>query len=225
MRWWWERRKHPRGTRDKIGGRAGILGAVVIVGLTGGIGAGKSAVSRRLAEHGAIVVDADLLARQVVEPGTEGLAEVVAAFGRGVLTTDGVLDRVALGRIVFDDPTERHRLEAVIHPRVRVRTAELVAAAPAGAVVVNDVPLLVEAGLEAGFRYVIVVEAPVATRIARLVTDRGMSEEEARSRIAAQATDEARRAAADAVIVNDGSLDDLRDRVDALWPTLVALTE
>src|SRR5690606_4987528 len=120
---------------------------VLRVGLTGGIGAGKSEVARRLAGHGAVVVDADRLAREVVAPGTDGLAEMVARFGRRVLTADGGLDRAALAAVVFDDEAARRDLEAIIHPRVRARTAALVAAAPSDAVVVNDVPLLVEAGL------------------------------------------------------------------------------
>jgi dephospho-CoA kinase len=191
----------------------------VMVGLTGGIGAGKSAVAARLAELGAVIVDADVLAREVVAPGTEGLGEIVATFGDAVLDADGALDRPALGRIVFDDPDARRRLEAIIHPRVRARTAEIVAAAPADAVVVNDVPLLVETGIERGFALVIVVLAEESTRIARLTGDRGMTEADARGRIAAQATDAQRRAAADVVITNDGTLDALRAQVDNVWRT------
>jgi dephospho-CoA kinase len=189
----------------------------LFVGLTGGIGAGKSAVAARLAELGAVVIDADRLAREVVAPGTDGLAEIVDAFGDGVLGPDGSLDRPALGRVVFGDADKRRRLESIIHPRVRARTTEIAMAAPDDAVVVNDVPLLVEAGLAGGYALVIVVLADEAIRIDRLVSDRGMSPEEARSRIAAQAGDEQRRAVADVVIVNDGSLDDLRRQVDAVW--------
>jgi dephospho-CoA kinase len=207
-----------------------------MVGLTGGIGSGKSAVAARLAEHGAIVIDADTLAREAVAQGTEGLAEVVAAFGPGVLAADGGLDRPALGRLVFGDDVARRRLEGIIHPRVRARTAELAEAAPPDAVVVNDVPLLVEAGLGSarserqrapqsrpesghagGFDLVVVVLAAEQTRVRRLVSGRGMSEQEARSRIAAQATDEQRRAVADVVLTNDGSLDELHRQVDELW--------
>lgn len=188
-----------------------------MVGLTGGIGAGKSAAARRLAELGALVIDADQLAREVVRPGTEGLAEVVAEFGPGVLAPDGSMDRPAVGRLVFGDDAQRRRLEAIIHPRVRARTAELIAAAAPDAVVVNDVPLLVEAGLAPGFEIVIVVLAGEETRVRRLVDDRGLSAEEAHSRIAAQATDEQRRAVADVLLSNDGSLDDLRAQVDAVW--------
>jgi dephospho-CoA kinase len=190
---------------------------IVKVGLTGGIGAGKSEVARRLAELGAQVIDADKLAREVVAPGTEGLAEVVAAFGPEVVGEDGALDRAALGRRVFDDAEARRRLEAIIHPRVRARTAELVAAQPPDAVIVNDVPLLVETGLGKGFDLVVVVLAEEATRLRRLVEVRGMSEDEARSRIAAQATDEQRRAVADVVLRNDGTLEELRAAVDGLW--------
>lgn len=190
---------------------------IVKVGLTGGIGAGKSEVARRLAELGAQVIDADKLAREVVAPGTEGFAEVVAAFGPEVVGEDGALDRAALGRRVFGDGEARRRLESIIHPRVRARTAELIAAQPPDAVVVNDVPLLVETGLGKGFDLVVVVLAQEATRLRRLVEVRGMSEDEARSRIAAQATDEQRRAVADVVLRNDGTLEDLRAAVDDLW--------
>ena len=188
-----------------------------MVGLTGGIGAGKSEVSRCLADLGALVVDADALAREVVAPGTPGLAEVVAAFGPEVLAADGSLDRPALARRVFADPPARQRLEGIIHPRVRARTAQLVAAAPADAVVVNDVPLLVEAGLAGAFDLVLVVLAPEQVRLERLTAGRGMPVQEARSRIAAQASDEQRRAVADVVIVNDGSVRRLRERVERIW--------
>jgi dephospho-CoA kinase len=188
-----------------------------MVGLTGGIGAGKSAVAQRLAELGAVVIDSDALAREVVEAGTEGLADVVAAFGPDVLRSDGALDRPALGRIVFADPAARARLERIVHPRVRARSAEIVASADPDAVVVNDVPLLVESGLRGAYEMVIVVEAPESVRVARLAADRGMTESDVRARIAAQATDEQRRAVADVVIVNDGSRDELNDQVDAVW--------
>ena len=190
---------------------------MLMVGLTGGIGAGKSVVARRLAELGAVVIDSDALAREVVAPGTEGLAEVREAFGDGVLTPDGALDRPALGRVVFRDPAKRRLLEQIIHPRVRARVREIAASAPPDAVVVNDVPLLVEAGLADDFDLVIVVLADEATRLERLVRERGMAEEEARARIAAQATDDERRAVADVVIVNDGTLGALRQRVDEVW--------
>jgi dephospho-CoA kinase len=190
---------------------------MLMVGLTGGIGAGKSAVATRLAELGAVVIDADQLARAVVAPGTEGLAEVVATFGAGVLDADGALDRPALGRLVFGDEEARRRLESIIHPRVRARTAELAGSAAPDAIVVNDVPLLVESGLAGGFDVVIVVLADETERVKRLARDRGMSEAEARSRMAAQASDEQRRAVADVVLTNDGTLEQLREQVDALW--------
>jgi dephospho-CoA kinase len=188
-----------------------------MVGLTGGIGSGKSAVARRLAELGALVIDADELAREVVAPGTDGLAEVVAAFGPDVLAPDATLDRAALASVVFGDDEKRRRLEAIIHPRVRERSTRMIAAAPPDAVVVNDVPLLVESGMASHFDLVVVVLASEAVRLQRLVEQRGMTEEEARSRFAAQATDEQRRAVADVEIVNEGTLDELMATVDAVW--------
>ncbi|HEU4348031.1 MAG TPA: dephospho-CoA kinase [Actinoplanes sp.] len=187
------------------------------IGLTGGIGAGKTAVARRFAELGALVVDADALARAAVAAGTPGLAAVVAEFGPGVLGPDGELDRPALGRLVFGDEGVRARLNAIVHPLVRRRAAELIAAAPPGTVVVQDVPLLVETGQADRYDLVVVVEAPAELRAERLARDRGMSPDEARSRMAAQATDEQRRAAADVVLVNDGDLDELRAEVDRVW--------
>ena len=191
------------------------------VGLTGGIGSGKSAVAARLAELGAVIIDSDRLAREVVAPGTDGFDEVVAEFGLRVVAADGSLDRPALGRMVFGDEAKRRRLEGIIHPRVRARAAEMAAAAPEGAVVVNDVPLLVEAGLADTYQAVIVVFAGEQTRVERLVRARGMSEQEAKSRIAAQASDEQRHAVADFEIVNDGTLEELRSKVDDLWPRLL----
>nr|WP_173033391.1 dephospho-CoA kinase [Phytohabitans flavus] len=190
---------------------------MLLIGLTGGIGAGKSAVATRLAARGATVVDSDRLAREVVAPGTDGLAEVVAEFGSGVLGADGALDRPALGARVFGDDAARRRLEAIIHPRVRQRTAELVAAAAPDTVVVNDVPLLVEVGLAPTYHLVIVVDAAEATRVERLVRTRGMTPEQADARIRAQAGDAERRAAADSLLRNDSTLADLQTRVDALW--------
>ena len=190
------------------------------VGLTGGIGAGKSEVSRRLAEHGAVVIDADVLAREVVAPGTDGLAEVVAAFGPDVLSEDGTLDRPALGSRVFGDDDARRRLEQVIHPRVRARAAELEVQAGPDAVVVHDIPLLVEIGRAGDFDVVVVVDAPDDLRVRRLATGRGMSADEARRRIASQAGREERLSAADHVIVNDGDLPALDAAVDALWHRL-----
>jgi len=188
----------------------------VRVGLTGGVGSGKSTVARLLAERGAVIIDADAIAREVVEPGTPGFRAVVATFGSGVVGPDGALDRPRLAAIVFADEAKRSQLNAIVHPLVGERTAQLMAAAPEGAVVVYDVPLLVESELAGGFDFVLVVEAAVPTRLARLA-GRGMPEADARNRIAAQATDEQRRAVADAVIGNDGSPDELRARVDEVW--------
>ncbi|WP_369047245.1 dephospho-CoA kinase [Sinomonas sp. P10A9] len=195
------------------------------IGLTGGIASGKSEVSRRLAERGAVIVDADLLAREAVDAGSDGLAEVVSAFGQGVLTADGALDRAALGAIVFADPARRETLNAIVHPRVRARAAQIAAAAVAAdrqAVIVQDIPLLVETGQAGNFDVVVVVDAPDDVRVARLLARNGMSEAEARSRIAAQATREERLAAADHVIANTGSLAELREAVDRLWDDVLA---
>ena len=188
-----------------------------MVGLTGGIGAGKSAVAKRLAERGAVIIDSDRLAREVVAAGTDGLAEVVAAFGAELVGADGELDRPALGARVFGDDEARRRLERIIHPRVRARSTELVAAAPSDAVVINDVPLLVETGIAPAYHLVIVVEADVETRIGRLVETRAMTREQAAARIATQADDAQRRAAADVLLSNDAGLAQLDDRVDRLW--------
>ena len=194
---------------------------MIKVGLTGGIGSGKSEVARLLAGHGAVVIDADRLARAVVEPGTQGLADVVAAFGPGVLAEDGSLDRAALAAVVFADPDALRRLESILHPLVGVRTRELIAAAPAGSVVVHDMALLVEKGLEPGYDLVVVVDAGEATRLTRLAA-RGLTEADARARMAAQVSREERLAAADVVVPNDGSLADLGRAVEALWADLVA---
>jgi dephospho-CoA kinase len=186
------------------------------IGLTGGIGSGKSTAARRFAELGALVIDADAVAREVVEPGTEGLAAVVAEFGPQVLDGDR-LDRPALAKVVFADDTARERLNGILHPRIRARVAERIAAAPAGTVVVQDVPLLVETGQAGDYDLVVVVEAPAELRVQRLGRDRGMPAEQVRARMAAQASDEQRRAAADVVLVNDAGPDELRAQVDALW--------
>ncbi len=191
------------------------------IGLTGGIGSGKTTAARRFAELGALVVDADAVAREVVEPGTEGLAAVVAAFGPAVLDAAGRLDRAALAAVVFDDPEARARLNGILHPLIRGRVAERIAAAPAGTVVVQDVPLLVETGQAGSYDLVVVVEAPPALRVERLA-GRGMPAGQARSRMAAQATDEQRRAVADVVLVNDGTPEQLRAQVDRLWAERVA---
>lgn len=187
------------------------------VGLTGGIGAGKSMVAARLAEHGAVVVDSDVIAREVVEPGTDGLAAIVAEFGDRVLTSDGSLDRTALGRLVFGDDRRRRALNAIVHPLVGARAAELVAAAPADAIVVHDIPLLVENGLAPGFALVVVVLARKEQRVRRLVASRDLTEADVRARIASQATDEQRRAVANVVLDNSGMRANLVSRVDGLW--------
>jgi dephospho-CoA kinase len=194
------------------------------VGLTGGIGSGKSAVSRLLARHGAVVVDADVIARDVVEPGTPGLAAVVAEFGAEVLRPDGTLDREALGRRVFADPAALARLNAIVHPLVGEEAArQLEAAERAGApVVVHDVPLLVENGLQDRYDDVVVVAASPQTQLDRLVRLRGMDEEAARARLAAQAPLADKLAVATYVIDNDGPLADLAPQVERVWQALVA---
>jgi dephospho-CoA kinase len=199
-----------------------LYGACVLrVGLTGGIGSGKSSVSARLAARGAVVIDSDLLAREVVARGTDGLAEVVEAFG-DVLTADGELDRPAVGRIVFGDEAARRKLEAIIHPRVRARAAEIESAAPDDAVVVHDIPLLVETGQGGSFDLVLVVDVPQEVQVERLTRDRGMTDEEAKARIASQATREQRLAVADLVVDNASSLAQLDARIDELWPGLLS---
>ena len=191
------------------------------VGLTGGIGAGKSAVARRLAANGAVVVDADAIAREVVAPGTPGLAAVVAAFGPGVVGADGSLDRPALGAIVFADPAARKRLEAITHPLIGERTTTLTSAAEAAGapVLVHDVPLLVELGLAPLYDVVVVVEAPEELRLARL-EGRGVPREDAVRRMAAQASPADRRAVATYVVDNAGTEPDLHARVTLLWRAL-----
>ncbi|GAA2408316.1 dephospho-CoA kinase [Actinomadura vinacea] len=198
---------------------------VLKVGLTGGIGSGKSEVSSRLRGHGAVVIDADRIAREVVEPGTPGLAAVVAEFGEEVLLPDGGLDRPKVGSIVFADPQRLTALNGIVHPLVGERTRELMEAAPGDAVVVFDVPLLAENGLGEMYDVVVVVDAPVETQLERLTSRRGMTEEDARSRIAAQASRADRRAIADRVIDNSGSLDDLKSQVDTLWEDLTHRAE
>lgn len=189
------------------------------VGLTGGIGAGKSEVARLLASFGAVVVDADAIAREVVEPGTPGLAAVVAEFGPGVLNPDGSLDRAALGRVVFADEGRRRALEAIVHPLVAARSAEVIAAAPPDAVVVYDVPLLVENGLQDAYDAVVVVDAPDDVRLERLAA-RGVAPDDARARMAAQAGREERLAAATYVLDNAGDLAALTSQVERLWTRL-----
>ena len=196
------------------------------VGLTGGIGSGKSEVSRRLTDHGAMLIDADVAARQVVVPGSPGLAGIARAFGPDVLRPDGSLNRERLGEIIFGDPALRTRLNDIVHPLVRQwmlaaeRTA-VQAADPPGPVVVHDVPLLAESRGKGGFDLVIVVDVPPELQIERLVSQRGMAPDQARARMAAQASREHRLALADIVIDNSGSLDDLDRRVAEVWADLM----
>ncbi|WP_438294426.1 dephospho-CoA kinase [Streptomyces sp. HUAS TT7] len=192
------------------------------VGLTGGIGAGKSEVSRLLVSYGAVLIDADRIAREVVEPGTPGLAAVVEAFGPGILSADGTLDRPRLGGIVFSDPEKLATLNKIVHPLVGARSAELESAAGPDSVVIHDVPLLTENGLAALYDLVVVVDAAPETQIDRLVRLRGMTPEEARARMAAQADRAQRLAVADLVIDNDGPLESLEPQVRKVWEELVA---
>ena len=192
----------------------------VRVGLTGGVASGKSTVSAILAELGAVVIDADLIAREVVARGTPGLDAVVAEFGPGVLTAEGDLDRPARGALVFADPSARKRLEAIIHPLVHRRSAELEAAADPDAVVVHDIPLLAEVGRAGQFDAVVVVDVPPDVQVTRMVEDRGWTREDAESRIAAQASRADRLAIATHVIDNTGTLDALRRRVEEVYAEL-----
>jgi dephospho-CoA kinase len=193
----------------------------VRVGLTGGLGAGKSTAASLLAAQGAVIIDADAIAREVVRAGTPGFEAVVARFGQDVVGADGELDRTRLAEIVFADDRARDDLNGIVHPLVAQRSAELMAEAGDDAVVVYDVPLLAENGLDRGFDVVVVVEADLATRLAR-IEQRGLSEPQAKARIAAQATDEQRRVIADELLRNDGSEDDLAEQVSALWQRLVS---
>ncbi len=190
------------------------------IGLTGGIGAGKSEVSRRLAAQGAVLIDADAIARQVVEPGTSGLTAVVAEFGAGVLRPDGNLDRDRLGEIVFADPVRLGRLNEIIHPLVGRRMTELERDAGADAIVVHDVPLLAENQLASGYDLVVVVDAPEHAQLERLIRHRQMSQEQAEARMAAQVTRDQRLAIADMVVDNSSSLAELDRQVGDLWGEL-----
>lgn len=191
------------------------------VGLTGGVASGKSTVSAILAGLGAVVIDADLLAREVVARGTAGLAAVVAEFGDGLLTAEGDLDRPAMGRLVFADDTARKRLESIVHPLVFERIVALEEAAGEHDVVVHDIPLLVESGRAGTFDAVLVVDAPRELQVERMVRDRGWTEDEAVSRMAAQATREQRLAVATHVIDNTGSLEELRAEVEKVYADLL----
>ncbi len=196
-----------------------------LIGLTGGIASGKSVVAARLAEHGAIVVDADRIAREVVEPGTPALARIAEEFGGAVIASDGSLDRAALGALIFSSPEKRAALNAITHPAVAVRSHELFDAAAADdpdAIVVYDVPLLVEAGRSEEFDLIVVVNASTETRIARMMELRGMTHDEALHRINSQATDTERLAIADVVIDTNGTVDETLEQVDVLWEKLSA---
>jgi dephospho-CoA kinase len=193
---------------------------VLRVGLTGGIGAGKSEISRRLVTCGAVLIDADAIAREVVAPGTPGLTAVIAAFGPELLWPDGSLDRERLGELVFADPAKLARLNGIVHPLVGKRMAELENSADRNAIVVHDVPLIAEHGLAPTFDVIVVVDAPEQLQLERLVELRGMSADQARARMAAQATREQRLAIADFVIDNSGSLAELDCQVDDLWTQL-----
>jgi dephospho-CoA kinase len=196
------------------------IAGVYLIGLTGGIASGKSTIAKRLAEHGAVHIDADQLAREVVEPGTGGLAQIRAAFGADVIAVDGTLDRAALGARVFGHPESLAKLNAIVHPAVRALTHTLIGEAEAGdphAVVVYDVPLLVEAAVDHPFDLVVVAHADEATRLGRLVELRGMSETDAARRLGAQASDAERLAVADVVIDTGGALEETLAQADALW--------
>lgn len=207
--------------RSSPAARADAEGRLTLrVGLTGGIGSGKSEVSRRLVDHGALVIDADAVAREVVEPGTPGLAEVAEAFGPGVLRPDGSLDRDKLGNVVFADPALRAKLNAIVHPLVGARMAELECTASPGSVIVHDVPLLAEGGLAKAYDVVVVVDVPPELQLHRLVGSRGMAREQAQARIAAQATREQRLAVAGIVLDNSGTLEELDRQVADLWAEL-----
>jgi dephospho-CoA kinase len=190
---------------------------VLKIGLTGGIASGKSVVAARLKERGAVLVDADALAREVVEPGTEGLRRIVAEFGAGMLDPGGRLDRARLGEVVFGNAERLAVLNGIVHPLVRSRAAAIVDAAASDAVVVQDIPLLVETGQGSAFHLVLVVDAPDDVRVQRMLEHRGMTAEAARSRMAAQASRQERLAAADVVLDNCGTLEQLVKQVDELW--------
>ncbi|MDV7136661.1 dephospho-CoA kinase [Williamsia muralis] len=190
---------------------------MIRVGLTGGIGAGKSTVARTLVDRGAYIIDADVIAREVVAPGTDGLAQLVAAFGDDILAADGSLDRAALAAKAFVDDEQRKKLNAITHPLVGARAFELLEAAPDDAVVVQDIPLLVENGSAPFFHLVVIVHADEEDRVARLTGQRGMPEADARARIKAQASEADRRAVADVWLDNSGAPDDLAALAHHLW--------
>jgi dephospho-CoA kinase len=198
---------------------------VQLIGLTGGIASGKSVVAARLAQHGAVVVDADRIAREVVEPGSPALARIAEEFGDAVIASDGSLDRAALGDLIFGSPEKRAALNAITHPAVGARSKELFAAAAAAdpdAIVVYDVPLLIEAGRTDEFDLIVVVNASTETRLSRMVELRGMTRDEAMHRINSQATNTERLAIADVVIDSNRTLEQTLEQADALWEKLSA---
>ena len=197
--------------------------AMIRIALTGGIASGKSMVADEFARLGAFIVDADVLAREVVAPGSPGLERIVQRFGVGMLAEDGTLDRARLGDLVFVDDDARADLNAIVHPLVRARSEELFAAAPAGAVVIEVIPLLVETGLDSGFDHVITVDTPTETQVRRLMRRSNLTMDQARTRVRIQATREDRVAAADWVIDNSGDEASTVRQVEALWSTLVGL--
>jgi dephospho-CoA kinase len=192
----------------------------VLIGLTGGIGSGKTTVSDLLGEWGAVIIDADVIAREVVAPGSPGLAAIAEAFGPEVIGADSGLDRERMAAVAFADPDARAKLNGIVHPLVRARAAELTAAAPPGSVVVQAIPLLAETGQRGSFDLVVVVDVDPEVAVARLVGSRGMSEADARARIAAQASREQRLAIADVVLDNSGDLPQLEEQVAELWREL-----
>ena len=194
--------------------------SVLSVALTGGIGAGKTTVARLLAQRGAILIDSDVLSREVVEPGTPGLEAIVERFGPAVLAADGSLDRQALGTIIFADAQARADLNGIVHPEVRRRRAELIASAPDGSIVISVSPLLVEGGLQDGFDGVIVVDVPIDTQVDRLKARSDLDDQQARARVNAQASRDERLEVADWVIENSGSYDQLRQQVEVVWDAL-----
>jgi dephospho-CoA kinase len=192
-----------------------------LIGLTGGIASGKSTVAKLLAERGADTIDADQVAREVVEFGSPGLAAVVATFGNDILTSEGQLDRERLGRIVFSDPAKRLTLESILHPLIKARTMELISESSAD-VVVYAVPLLVEASVDYPFDFIVTVEAGEKNQLERLVRSRGLTHAEARERLASQASRQQRESKADFVIDSSGTLEQLANQVDALWGEIKA---
>jgi len=195
-----------------------------LIGLTGGIASGKSTVSRLLAELGADVIDADLVAREVIEPGTTGFNSVVAKFGSGIVEDNGRISRESLAQIVFADPKKRLELEGIIHPLIRARTLELIQKSTSD-VVVYAVPLLVEAKVDYPFDLVVTVESGIENQIERLVSDRGYSRQQAEARVEAQASSDERRARADIALENTGSIEELASQVSNLWHKVKELSE